>query len=398
MPLPNKKYDVIVVGAGIVGATFALKLAKESDFTICVVEHSAQLTRNKSPNQRVFALGEVAIGLLESVEAFNFLTAESRHPYTRMFVWDDHSNGELEFKAADYQRESLGQMVDATSLTIALQAKLSEHSQIDVKYSQQLDTLSLTESVASIELAAQSKTQKAVRVSAPLIVAADGVNSWSRQQAKIFANYQNYNQQGIVALIKTELNHQNTAWQVFLSTGPLALLPLSDNQCSIVWSADDQFAEELNELNNQEFANQIKNAMGAKLGNVDLLSQRQSFALKSLQAQTYFKHRFALLGDAAHSIHPLAGQGANIGLKDVISLTKILSATSANKLGDLVVLSRYQSERKPDNEQTNAMMNFLHTAYQADKGTWPMLRGLGMNTTSHSKLLKMVLAKQAMGL
>ena len=132
MPLPNKKYDVIVVGAGIVGATFALKLAKESDFTICVVEHSAQLTRNKSPNQRVFALGEVAIGLLESVEAFNSLTAESRHPYTRMFVWDDHSNGELEFKAADYQRESLGQMVDVTSLTIALQAKLSEHSQIQL--------------------------------------------------------------------------------------------------------------------------------------------------------------------------------------------------------------------------------------------------------------------------
>ncbi len=381
------KYDVIVVGAGLIGAAFALKLAQSSDYRILVIERSARLAANNTPNQRILALGNVATELLKETTVFEKLQPNNCHAYTRMFVWDEASAGELEFTAQNYQQDALGHMVDAISLTILLQASLDEQPQISVCYEQSIENLRLDSDSATLG-----------EFTAPLIVAADGVNSWCRTQAKIFANRSDYEQKGIVARIQTKRLHEDTAWQIFLNSGPIGLLPLAKNQCSIVWSADNHFADELLDLDDSGFAQALTKALQNRLGEVELLSQRQTFPLASMQAQTYFKHRLVLIGDAAHSIHPLAGQGANLGFKDIVALVEQLTlCQDSASLGDLAVLLRYQKSRKADNEQTDKLMSFLHKTYQNDADWWSALRGTGMNWISGSERLKSILAKQAMG-
>ena len=386
--MSNKsKYDVIVVGAGLIGAVFALRLAQSSDYRILVIERAERISSNLMPNQRVLALGDVATTALKSIGVFDKLQASDCYPYSRMFVWDDCSAGELEFTSKDYQRESLGHMVDAVSLTMLLQQAMDEHALITVNYQLAIDDLSLGTNNASIG-----------ENEAPLIVAADGANSWCRRKAKIFANKTIYQQKGIVARIQTEMSHEDTAWQAFLPTGPLGLLPLNNNQCSIVWSADSDKAEQLLAYSDTDFADALAQAIQGRLGKVELLSPRQTFPLLSMKAETYFKHRLVLIGDAAHSIHPLAGQGANLGFKDVEALVdQLVLVEKPNSLGDLDILSRYQRSRKADNEQTDWFMSAIYKAYQNDSGWWPAMRGSGMNWLSGSKRLKSILAKQAIG-
>ncbi|MBX2847693.1 MAG: FAD-dependent monooxygenase [Acidiferrobacterales bacterium] len=384
----DQKHDVIVVGGGLIGAAFALKLAHNSNFSILVLEQSSQVTENVSPNQRVLALGNVAIASLEEIGVFEKLQFSECYPYTSMFVWDDASAGELEFSAQDYRQTCLGYMVDANSLTMLLQQAVVAHSQITADYDCDTSELVLGPDFASVD-----------NYQAPLIVAADGVNSWCRQQAKIFANKFDYQQRSIVARIQPELSHQDTAWQIFLQSGPIGLLPLANNECSIVWSASNDLARTLMSLSDEQFSASLCEALQDRLGKIKLLSKRHWFPLHSVKAETYFKHRLALVGDAAHAIHPLAGQGANIGFKDIDGLVEqLITIKDPDNLGDLEVLSRYQQARKADNEQTDLMMSALNKAYQNNTAWWASLRGYGMNWISNSDRIKSLLAKQGMGL
>lgn len=390
-PHNYNNYDLIVVGAGVIGAAFALKIAMQSNYRILVVERSEQQVTNDTPNQRVFALGKQATDLLDEIKVFSELDQTNCHAYQRMVVWDAGSKGELSFSAQDQQQSQLGNMVDATSLTLFLQRALQDEEQITAHYQLDIKSMHLHEEQATLNTTLGE-------FSAPLIVAADGGQSWCRQQAKIFAHRQSYFQQGIVARIKTAESHQDTAWQVFLNSGPLALLPLQDNECSIVWTANNDKVDDLLALNENEFANQLNDALQNRLGSVELLSARQSFPLQSVKAETYYKRRLALIGDAAHSIHPLAGQGANLGFKDVAALIKVLSPLQSKQFGDLTVLQSYQQARKADNEHTDLLMSSLNKIYQIDKGWLPTLRGTGMNIINSTPRFKNLLAKQAMGL
>jgi len=300
-------------------------------------------------------------------------------------------------------------MVDAIALTSVLQESAHHHPNIELIDSFKVVDLQLHDEVATLEsnTALQSNTTpqsgaslqpSTSKLSASLIVAADGAHSWVRRQAKIFAHQHPYQQRGIVAKIATSESHQDTAWQVFLKTGPLAILPLHNNQSSIVWSVDNDQVDALLDLSSDAFSKSLAHALGGRLGNVDLLNERQSFELMSVRSERYFKHRLALIGDAAHSIHPLAGQGANLGFKDAAALADILTGRKPEQLGELAVLQRYQQARKADNEQTDTMMSVLHKAYQEDASCWQTIRGLSMNMLSSSLTIKSLLVKQAMGL
>jgi len=268
----NKKVDIIIVGAGLIGCSLALMLAKQKSlagnkkFTIALIERSAQLTQNKSPNQRVVALGKLATNILSDVGVINLLGRDACYPYQGMTVWDENSDGELTFNAGELDQQCLGHMIDSNQCVIELQ-KIVEATNKIVPYYE-----AKTESLVVNETGAQLTLDKVV-VSAPLVIAADGGSSWVRRQAKIFSNHRSYQQKGIVAKIATEHSHQDTAWQRFLSTGPLALLPVNDNQCSIVWSAYNERADELVSLTKGEFESALQQALGNKLGKVKLLTK-----------------------------------------------------------------------------------------------------------------------------
>ena len=394
--MQSQKVDIIIVGAGLIGCSLALMLAKQKslagnkNFTIALVERSVQLTENKSPNQRVVALGKLATELLSQIGVIDALGRDACYSYQGMTVWDENSDGELVFNAEELNQQSLGHMIDSVQCTIELQKAVEKANKITPYYQAKTESLTVNKSGAQLTL-------NDTVLSAPLIIAADGGASWVRQQAKIFANHRPYQQKGIVAKIETAGSHQDTAWQRFLSTGPLALLPVNDNQCSIVWSADDSYAQELMALNDKEFEHALQHALGNKLGKVKVLTKPVAFPLVSQQTEKYFTRHVALVGDAAHRIHPLAGQGANLGFKDVNVLIDILTAENVSDLSNISLLKRYETLRQSDNKQTDFVMSALHHAYQDNIPAWLLMRGLGMNLINRSKSLKGWLVNQALG-
>lgn len=404
--MSKKRVDIAIVGAGLIGSTLALWLAKHTALTIAVIERNAAMAQPQEPNQRVIALGQLAVNLLDDVGVFQRLNSEQSHPYTVMRVWDENSNGELAFDSDSLEAAQLGYMVDSPTACYQLQQKLllqasQSKSRIECYFGVKLNALNRQNERGF--LTATDGDGTLIEISTQLIVAADGAHSWVRQQAGIFANHHSYQQRGIVARIKTEKPHQDCAWQRFLSTGPLAILPLANNQSSIVWSADEAFATELMALEGAEFEIRLEHALQSRLGNVRLLSSRAAFPLHSQRAETYFKRNIVLLGDAAHSIHPLAGQGANLGFKDARALGQLLSSLSANEvtakqLGEPKFLAQYQRKRQADNQQTDALMSALHASYQFDLPIWMAARGMGMNMLNRSAVLRGLFAKQAMGL
>jgi len=390
MTVIDKKYDVIIVGAGLIGASFALLLACRTELKIAVVERAAEIVRNTQKNQRVVALGLAARNLLTEVGVFQMLDAEFSHPYHKMTIWDENSDGKLTFSAQEHRQEVLGHIMDATQCTWLLQKAMRKDANIDLYFNFAAEQLSLVGG-STITSAEHSLTAK-------LVVAADGNRSWVRQQAQILADQHDYQQLGIVAKISTAESHQDTALQRFLEGGPLAVLPLAGNQSSIVWSVPKSKANELLSLSDDDLGLAIGRALDHRLGDVVVLSKAHAFPLRSQAAQQYFKRGVVLIGDAAHSIHPLAGQGANLGYKDATSLVEILESCEKNDLGALATLQRYQRARKPDNKQTDQMMSFLHAAYTHTGSWWLTVRGVGMNWVNASPSVKSILVKQAMGL
>jgi 2-octaprenylphenol hydroxylase len=360
-----------------------------------VLERAPQFCDTPSPNLRVVALGVVASEILDYCGVLQELGPQACHSYTSMHVWDESSSGLLRFSAEEQGLEQLGFIVDSVECTRQLQAKLAQAEAIDVCFDTQISELALQEAGAVLSI--NTKGSDLMQLSSDLLIAADGASSWVRRQAKIFANRLPYEQKAIVARIQTSEPHQDTAWQRFLESGPVAILPLSENQSSIVWSANCQRADELLELSNADFEIELSAALESKLGSVSLLSERTAFPLHSQKAEQYVRRHLALIGDAAHSIHPLAGQGANLGFKDVDSLVQILATTEQGTIGSLKVLEKYQRARKADNEQTDLLMSVLHKAFQNNDAAWVTARSVGMNWISGSKALKQLLVRQAIG-
>ncbi|MCH2190065.1 MAG: FAD-dependent monooxygenase [Gammaproteobacteria bacterium] len=401
----DKSFDLIVVGAGLVGCAFALDVVQRSNLKVALVECRPMATVDvRSPsisigNQRVVALGMKSIDMLRRVGIFDKLTADQAHGYTSMRVWDESSNGELSFDASDVDQPLLGYMVDSQACTSILQEQAISFHKVR-KASSGLTCFFDTE-ILSIELAAQRCQlfgSDQFHIKAPLVVAADGSRSWVRQQAKIQSSRLNYEQRGIVAKIRPKASHQNCAWQRFSKTGPVAMLPLHDNYCSIVWSLDSSHAEQLLELPDDEFCALLGQTADWKLGEIAEVSPRQSFPLISQQAQTYIAPGVALMGDAAHSIHPLAGQGANLGFKDADCLANLILSAKPNEHASLSLLAQYQKERRPDNRQTDLLMTLLNQGFKTSNRAVSAVRGLGMNWINQTTFIKKLLAEQAMGI
>lgn len=412
-------YDIVIVGAGLVGATLAAVLAANPNtcaLKIAVVDAAkppAQLSdiaSNISSNPsdkprfdpRVVALTRQSQELLESVGVWQaFINQQQSHqacPYQRMTVWDKDGTGEITFDCHEIHEDNLGFIVENSLVLRHLIDSISQHDTIHLIWQDAVQSLSRN---GANQLILASGTT----VKADLVLAADGANSRIREMAGIETRAWPYGHKAIVTTVKTEQEHQSTAWQSFSHQGPLAFLPLLDpngdqHYSSIVWSVFDEEADKLMALNEQQFALRLSEQIEHRLGAVEAVDKRFCFPLHQRHAKQYFQPGLALLGDAAHSIHPLAGQGVNLGLLDVRAVaTEIERAIQRGiPLPDMSILKRYQRARMGSNLAMMAAMEGFKQLFGNQKPFWHVLRNLGIHSANSSPLLKTAMAKRAMGL
>jgi len=394
--MTTTQFDIIIVGTGIVGAAFAAGLAQSTSLSIAVVD-AQEIACPWSANHydfRVSAISPASQKILATLNVWPAIAAKRISPFRRMEVWDASSKGRIQFDSQEIGQPALGYIIENNALRASLLELLVTYSQITKISSAQLTNLTITEEAAELTTAQHGLLQ------AKLIIGADGTNSWIRQQARLAITQDTKTQTAIVCTVQTELPHQATAWQRFLPTGPLAFLPLKEAQLSsIVWSLPTTEAERLLALSADEFNHELGVAFEHKLGKILQSDKRRQFSLRRLHANHYVKSRLALIGDAAHTIHPLAGQGVNLGLLDADCLTEVIG-TALNKKRDFASymnLRRYERARKSNNFAMFNSLEILNNLFASEQKFLQNVRGLGLNVTNQFSWLKNFFAHYAVG-
>lgn len=390
-----KNFDVIIVGGGMVGASLACALG-DSRLKVAVVEGEATpLTWSReSYDIRVSAITRASQRYLEQLGAWTSMCAERVAPYGEMHVWDATGTGSIHFDAADLGEPDLGHIIENRVITKALVQRARSFGNVRWLCPAVPRRLFLRSDCAQLQL------DDGTELRAQLLVGADGGRSWVRQQAGIRVGTQHYEQSALVTIVRTEMHHQNTAWQRFLPTGPLAFLPLTEGHSSIVWSTTEEQAGRLLELDDDAFKSELATAFEARLGAITELGPRAVFPLQGRHAEHYVRPHLALIGDAAHTIHPLAGQGVNLGFADSAALAEvILEAHAANKaIGAFKTLRRYERNRRGDNQLMLDSMDAFKRLFSNDNAGLSTLRNLGLDLVDRAGPVKQFFAARAMGL
>jgi 3-demethoxyubiquinol 3-hydroxylase len=326
--------DALVVGGGVVGAACALAMARRG-LDVSLVEAAVPADwQDARPDLRVYALAPDNVALLDALGAWAPVRAARAHPYRRMRVWDAAGGGELRFDADAFGRAELGWIVEHGLLVDRLWAAMAQAG-VRIHCPARVAALEQDDDRASVLLDDGS------RVTARVAIAADGANSTVRDLAGIAVSEHDYGQRALVAYVRTGRSHQDTAWQRFLPGGPLAFLPCADGSSSIVWTLPEAEAQRTLALDDEGLAHALTEALARRLGAVEPISSRAAFPLRRRLAEVHVRGRVLLLGDAAHVVHPLAGQGVNIGLRDVSALVASIDAARSRRL-DWTSASRLQ--------------------------------------------------------
>lgn len=384
-----KQHEVMVVGGGVVGATLALGLHR-AGVDVALIERGQRPPAFNATDYdfRVYAISPSSEQLLKRLGVWDAIAARRISPYAGMCVWDEQPEQSLRFSAASLGVARLGHIVESSLLLDALWAGLSR---VPCYLGAAVQEVDFAESAARVTL------DNGQQLSTRLVVAAEGRQSPLRELANIECQQWDYPQQAIVCNVVTEHAHQHTAWQRFLPDGPLAFLPLADGRSSIVWST--RRAAELMALDDASFLNQLSDAIQHRLGRVTATTHRVSFSLGLLYAQEMARARLALVGDAAHVVHPLAGQGVNLGLADAVALIETVTTAQSQRrdIGGLRVLQRYARARKADALDMLAVTEGLYRAYGTGLSSWSELRQLGLDAANRLPLFKNLLMRRAMG-
>jgi len=379
----------------MVGATLACLLA-QAGRKVAVIE--AILDEETPYDLRVSAISRASQKAFEQINAWGVMQSKRLSSYENMHVWDATGDGEVRFDAAELGEPNLGHIVENTVVQSSLAEVMESASGMTVYQPTRLKTLDVYENQVVISLNSEIAGQDGLdeKLSADLIVGADGANSIVRTLAGIDVNVDDYAQRGLVATVKTEKHHEFTAWQRFLSTGPLAFLPLSDGSSSIVWTLPSDRADYYLSLNDADFTLALAEAFDHKLGDITNVSNRAAFPLKGSQATPYVLERVALIGDAAHTIHPLAGQGVNLGIKDAVVLAEQLNGV--RDCGSYKALRRYERARRGDNVLTMKAMEGFRLLFGHSANPVKTARNMGMNLFNQTPIIKNQVIKKAMGL
>ncbi|PCI18573.1 MAG: 2-polyprenyl-6-methoxyphenol hydroxylase [Piscirickettsiaceae bacterium] len=390
-----KTYQVVIVGGGMVGATAACLLA-EKGVSVALIDAGEPMADWPSDTYdlRVSALTLLSINLFKSLGIWSDIVQLGEQAVQKMFVWDHFGSGELDIDSADAGEAKMGSVVENRITVSAIWKKLETLDCCDLFTASELEGFNTDEEGVNIELSGGEI------IRASLLVGADGSNSKIRRLSGIDDYGWEYQQKALVATVKPEKSHQNTAWQRFLPEGPLALLPLRDDLISIVWTSNTETTDANLQLSEGDFCNALADASEYQLGSFELIGERGAFPLKLQFSSEYCQDRMVLIGDAIHTIHPLAGQGANLGLKDAVTLADVvLNADQANRdIASQQVLRRYERQRKGDNLLMMGMMDGFKRLFGADEALVQLARSSGMGLINQSTFLKNQICKYAMGI
>lgn len=393
----KQKADIIVVGGGMVGLAAALALAKKQ-WQIVLIESDASLPERfpepDSPfDTRVVAISRASEKLFHDLNVWSKMEQARISPYQQMAVWDEAADGKIHFHAADFFEPNLGYIIEQQVIKAALWQAILRQSAIQIIKGQKVTALEVNESEVSLTLS------NGEMLHAKLVVGADGASSSLRKLSDIGVAGWDYEQSALVATIEGSKSHAATAFQRFSPDGPLALLPLAHPyQSSIVWTCSNEEGKKLMALPQESFNALLTRESHGVIGEIKTLSARKLFPLRTHHAKDYAVSRCVLVGDAAHTLHPLAGQGVNLGFKDVVSLVKVLANAKARKrdIGNIDILKKYQRERKGENQRMIFAMEAFKRGFATHHPVLVYLRNCALNFADKNLWVKQFFAKMAL--
>ena len=387
------KFDMIVIGGGLVGASLVVAL-KDSGLKIALIEPhvSMPLPQDAGWDSRVYAISPGSASFLQSLGVWQLLETERVAPVYEMAVFGDDNSAHIDFSAYEIGLSELAFIAENRQLQTAVWETLkSPNENIQILCPAKCVSIIWQESHVEVQL------EDGRQLEASLVVGADGVNSWVRKQAEIEVSQHAYTQIGVVANFSAELSHQHIAYQWFRRDGVLALLPLPDKRVSMVWSTSEEQADLLRKLPAEQLCHRVEDASSHTLGALQLITPPVGFPLNFVHVNKLVKPRLVLIGDAAHGIHPLAGQGVNLGLRDARELAKVLNTRGMRiDCGDFMLLRRYELARKEDILALELVTDGLQKLFNNSNPTLARLRNLGLEITNRLPLIKNRLIQHAL--
>ncbi|PZU25970.1 MAG: 2-octaprenyl-3-methyl-6-methoxy-1,4-benzoquinol hydroxylase [Stenotrophomonas sp.] len=387
------QWDAVIVGGGVVGAACALALAGEGLQVAMVEGREPPPWSPQQPDLRVFAFAADNAALLESLGVWKQVDQARARAYRRMRVWDAGGGGDLTFDADTLGRRELGWIVENGLLVDRLWAALPAAGV-------QLYCPARVEAMEQDAQGVRLRLDDGRRVEASIAIAADGAESTLRTLAGLDVSRHDYGQRGVVAYVDSALPNEDTAWQRFLDTGPLAVLPFDRNRSSIVWTLPDAEAERVLALDEGSFNRELTNAFAGRLGEMRLASARAAFPLRRQLATAYVAGRVLTLGDAAHVVHPLAGQGVNLGLRDVAGLRDLVREARQRRQdwSSPHRLQRWARTRRSENTVAAYSFDAINKVFSNDEMHLTLARGVLLGLAGRMPPLMSVFWKRASGL
>jgi len=392
----ENRYDVLIVGGGMVGATLACALG-DSNLSVAVLEHQQPEPFNPEQDHdlRVSALSVASQNILEMVGAWEGIISRRATPYARLKTWEsDEAKASTEFDAADSGFSHLGHIVENRIVQLALLERMKTFDNIDLICPAKTVAIEYAPGCSVVQL------EDGREIIGRLMIAADGGESRVRHAAGIGVTKWDYEQQALVASVVTDYEQQDITWQQFTPTGPLAFLPLNGPRASLVWYNTPDNIKRLQSLPDDQFMRELVDAFPSCLGKINTLLGRAAFPLRRQHAQEYVREGVALVGDAAHMIHPLAGQGVNIGLLDAAALAEVIlpAGNTGEDISELALLKQYESARRNHNLLMMQTMDAFYRVFSNDIAPLKLLRNIGLGVAERLGPAKGKVMSFAMGL